>query len=131
MPRSLFKACSWKAVGILPVASAIRAGLIWGCGGKAVRPVLPQAEQYSLAKKYYDKKKYRQAAEEFQKLIFNYPGATVVDTALYYLGESYFHQEDYPSAAGEAGKLPLRVDFIHRVEFGEVSGHRVLIKRGP
>ena len=28
-------------------------------------------------------------------------------------------------------KLPLRVDFIHRVEFGEVSGHRVLLKRGP
>src|SRR5574337_802337 len=28
-------------------------------------------------------------------------------------------------------KLPLRVDFIRRVEFGEVSGHRVLIKRGP
>ena len=27
-------------------------------------------------------------------------------------------------------KLPLRVDFIHRVEFGEVSGHPVLIKRG-
>ena len=27
--------------------------------------------------------------------------------------------------------LPLRVDFIHRVEFAEVSGHRVLIKRGP
>ena len=26
--------------------------------------------------------------------------------------------------------LPLRVDFIHRVEFEEVSGHRVLIKRG-
>ena len=28
-------------------------------------------------------------------------------------------------------KLPLRVDVIHRVEFGEVSGHRVFIKRGP
>ena len=27
--------------------------------------------------------------------------------------------------------LPLPVDFIHRVEFKEVSGHRVLIKRGP
>ena len=26
--------------------------------------------------------------------------------------------------------LPLRGDFIHRVEFEEVSGHRVLIKRG-
>ena len=28
-------------------------------------------------------------------------------------------------------KLSLRVDFIHRLELGEVSGHRVLIKRGP
>ena len=27
--------------------------------------------------------------------------------------------------------LPLRVDFIHRVEFEEVFGHRVLLKRGP
>ena len=27
--------------------------------------------------------------------------------------------------------LPFGVEFIHRVEFGEVSGHRVLIKRGP
>ena len=28
-------------------------------------------------------------------------------------------------------KLPLRVDCIHRLEFGEVSGLRGLIKRGP
>src|SRR5574337_275561 len=36
-----------------------------------------------------------------------------------------------PRQIGCTEKLPLRVDFIHRVEFGEVSGHRVLIKRGP
>ena len=30
-----------------------------------------------------------------------------------------------------AGNMGFRVDFIHRVEYGEVSGHRVLIKRGP
>ena len=34
-----------------------------------------------------------------------------------------------PRGTGES--LPLRVDFIHRVEFEEVCGHRVLIKRGP
>src|SRR5574340_1398552 len=28
-------------------------------------------------------------------------------------------------------RLPFRVDCIHRLAFGEVSGHRVLIKRGP
>ena len=27
--------------------------------------------------------------------------------------------------------LPVRFDFIHRVDFGEVSGNRVLLKRGP
>ena len=35
------------------------------------------------------------------------------------------------SGRGTGESMPLRVDFIHRVEFGEVSGHRVLIKRGP
>ena len=34
-------------------------------------------------------------------------------------------------SSGVTEKLPLRVDCIHRLEFGEVSGHRVLIKRGP
>ena len=35
------------------------------------------------------------------------------------------------SARCTGESLPLRVDFIHRVDFGEVSGHRVLLKRGP
>ena len=44
--------------------------------------------------------------------------------------------EVYLEPGGFSGRctgesLPLRVDFIQRVEFGEVSGHRVLIKRGP
>ena len=35
-------------------------------------------------------------------------------------------------SGGRKGEsLPRRVDFIHRVEFGEVSGHRVLIKTEP
>ena len=32
---------------------------------------------------------------------------------------------------GCSEKVTLRVDFILMLEFGEVSGHRVLIKRGP
>src|SRR5574337_1138872 len=45
------------------------------------------------------------------------------------LGELYLGPGVFSDRSTE--KLPLRVDFIHRVEFGEVSGHRVLIKRGP
>ncbi len=105
MAKSRFKGCCLKSLYIPSVTAVLLSSLILGCGSKTVRPVLPQAEQYSLAKKYYDKKKYRQAVEEFQKLIFNYPGATVVDTALYYLGDSYFRQEDYAAAAGEFKKI--------------------------
>ena len=36
----------------------------------------------------------------------------------------------FGSTVGLVGSSPLRVDCIHRLEFGEVSGHRVLIKRG-
>ena len=90
---------------VYSVLMAVLVGLLSGCGGKAVRPVLPLSEQYTLAKKHYDQKKYRQAIEEFQKLIFNYPGATVVDTAIYYLANSYFNQKDYATAAGEFKKI--------------------------
>ena len=45
-------------------------------------------------------------------------------------GELYLEPGGFSGrCTGES--LPLRVDFIHRVEFEEVSGHRVLIKRGP
>ena len=45
-------------------------------------------------------------------------------------GELYLEPGGFSGrCTGES--LPLRVDFIHRVEFEEVSGHRLLIKRGP
>ena len=105
MPRLLFRERAVKFPLVYSVLLAIFLGLWAGCGGKAVRPVLPLQEQFTLAKKHYDQKKYRQAIEEFQKLIFNYPGATVVDTAIYYLANSYFNQEDYATAAGEFKKI--------------------------
>ncbi len=105
MTKSLFRTPSGKLFVIHIVFLCLLSILIVGCSSKATRPVLPLAEQLALAKKYYDKKKYRQAAEEFQKLIFNYPGATTVDTAVYYLGNSYFKQEDYATAAGEFKKI--------------------------
>ena len=90
---------------VYSIITAFLLGLLYGCGGKSVRPVLPLQEQFTIAKKYYDQKKYRQAVEEFQKLIFNYPGATVVDTAIYYLAISYSNQKDYAAAAGEFKKI--------------------------
>jgi outer membrane protein assembly factor BamD len=75
------------------------------CGPKAPSLVLDAEDQFTLAKGEFQKKHYDKAVLEFQKLIFNYPGAIFIDSAQYLLGMSYFNQKDYPSAQGEFNKL--------------------------
>jgi len=77
---------------------------LWGCGQKPT-PVLSASDQFKFARNLYDKKKYLKAQQEFEKLIYTYPGNTVVDTAQYYLGMSHYGQEDYITAAGEFERL--------------------------
>jgi len=87
----------WYLLGIL--------FLILGCASTKELPVLGVEEQFALAKKEYEKKHYSEAILEFQKLIYNYPGAAFVDSAQYLLGMCYFKEKDYPSAVGEFKKL--------------------------
>ena len=82
----------------------LAAGIISGCSHKPV-PMLPAADQFRTARSLYEKKKYYKAQLEFEKLIYTYPGNTVVDTAQYYLGMSYYGQRDYTTAAGEFERL--------------------------
>jgi outer membrane protein assembly factor BamD len=75
------------------------------CGPKQPSLILDAEDQFALAKREFEKKHYDQAVIEFQKLIFNYPGAVVIDSAQYLLGVSYYNQKDYPSAVTEFNKL--------------------------
>jgi len=58
-----------------------------------------------LGKQKFEQKKYLQAVEEFKLFLFNCPGASMVDTAQYFLAMSYYQDGDYPTAAGEFRKL--------------------------
>jgi outer membrane protein assembly factor BamD len=88
----------WLCLSLLP--------LILSCAAaRKETPVLGAEDQFALAKKEYDKKKYSEAVTEFQKLIFNYPGAAFVDSAQYLLGMCYFRDKDYSSAVGEFKKV--------------------------
>jgi len=60
---------------------------------------------FDSAKKDYDKGKYLNAIEKFQLLVYNFPGATLVDTAQYYLAMSYYGDKDYELAAVEYSRL--------------------------
>ena len=75
------------------------------CGPKQPSLILDAEDQFALAKREFEKKHYEQAVIEFQKLIFNYPGAVFIDSAQYLLSVSYFDQKDYPSAVTEFNKL--------------------------
>jgi len=89
---------------ILAVAVVYIAGLA-GCGAPGIKSAPTAGEQFLLAKKDYDKKNYLAAIEGFQRTIFNFPGATIVDTAQYYLALSYYGNEEYELAAVEFGRL--------------------------
>jgi outer membrane protein assembly factor BamD len=75
------------------------------CGPKQPSLILDSEDQFALAKREFEKKHYDRAVIEFQKLIFNYPGAVVIDSAQYLLGMSYYNQKDYPLAVTEFNKL--------------------------
>jgi len=78
--------------------------LISACSPKPV-PVLPAQQQFELAKKYYNNKKYHKALPEFEKLIYAYPGNIVIDSAQFFLAMCYYNQKDYPEAIGEYKRL--------------------------
>jgi outer membrane protein assembly factor BamD len=81
--------------------------LMNGCGSKAIKNAPTALGQYSQAMKDFEKKRYVSAIEGFQRVIFNFPGSTVVDTAQYYLGMSHFNNGDYELAAVEFNRLQM------------------------
>jgi outer membrane protein assembly factor BamD len=83
----------------------VAALLISGCGGPQKTGNMSARELYALAKDKYDHKKYYRAIELFQNLVYSHAGDPVVDTAQYYLGMSYFGNDEYQLASAEFNRL--------------------------
>ncbi len=79
--------------------------MISGCTSNKTKMVSTVDEQFLLAKGEYDKGKFFNSIDAFQRVIFNFPGATVVDTAQYYLAHSYYGNKEYELAAVEFNRL--------------------------
>jgi len=77
-----------------------------GCGGGITMKNLGSAEeQYRAAHEEYQKEHYLKAIDGFQKVIYNFSGASMVDSAQYFLAMAYYHQKDYFMAAAEFDRL--------------------------
>jgi len=66
---------------------------------------LSAKDHYQLASEYLAKKDYVKAIEEFQTLVYNFPGSEWVDDGQYGLAESYFLSADYVNALFEYERI--------------------------
>ncbi len=78
-----------------------------GCGGRPSLTKMTAKELLDLGLKEYADKKYLNAIEIFQTVVYNHPGNSVVDTAQYHLALAYLGNKDYEVAAVEFNRLAL------------------------
>ncbi|MCL5030478.1 MAG: outer membrane protein assembly factor BamD [Bacteroidetes bacterium] len=77
----------------------------WGCSSSINTTSFTPSQRLQYAMKLYDDKDYENSVKEFQAIILQYPGNSVVDTAQYYLGESRYQRGEYIMAAYEFSRL--------------------------
>lgn len=78
---------------------------LWGCSSSFDTSDLTPEDRLNYAKKLYQDEDYTEAIEEFQALILQYPGSTIVGESQYYLAMSRFQRKEYILAAFEFSKL--------------------------
>lgn len=79
--------------------------LTWGCSATIETANMTPQERLVYAMKLYNDKDFETAVNEFSGIVLQYPGAAVVDTAQFYLGESRYNRKEYILAAYEFSKL--------------------------
>jgi outer membrane protein assembly factor BamD len=77
----------------------------WGCSSSRELSDMSPDERLQYAIKLYEDEDFEDAATEFEALILQYPGSSIVDDAQYYLGMSKFYREEFILAAYEFSKL--------------------------
>ena len=72
-------------------------------------------ERYEKAMELLEKRKYYRAQEHFQYVLLRGRHTEIGDDAQFYLGEAYFHNEEYESAISEYDKLVRQMTFSPHV----------------
>ncbi len=67
---------------------------------QTLSPIEPEAE-FERAQSFYENKKYSQAIEAFERILFYHPSSEYVDDAQYWLGRAYLEKRDYDQAVVE------------------------------
>ena len=94
--------------------------VIWGCSSSRDLSDLTADERLASAIKLYEDEDFEDAATEFEALLLQYPGNSIVDDAQYYLGMCKFQREEYILSAFEFSKLIKNIpasEFVADAQF--------------
>ena len=90
-------------IGILTLGLTL---LLAGCAARQATVSTGGARgQYDLAMKTYERHHYDEAILEFQKVLYNYPGLSYVDSVQFWFAMSYHGREDFHLAIPEFRRL--------------------------
>jgi len=89
----------------LVILSLLTAVLFWGCSASVVVSELTPEEHLNYAIKLYEEEDYQEAVQEFESILLQYAGSSLVDDAQYYIGLTRYQREEYIIAAYEFSKL--------------------------
>jgi outer membrane protein assembly factor BamD len=79
--------------------------IVWGCSSSRDLSDLTAEDRLQYAMELYQDEDYETAATEFEALLLQYPGSSIVDDAQYHLGMCRYYREEYILAAYEFSKL--------------------------
>ena len=79
--------------------------VFWGCSSSLETADLNPEERLKYAIKLYEEEDYEEAIREFEAILLQYSGSSLVDDAQYYLGMTRYQRREYIIAAYEFSKL--------------------------
>ena len=89
----------------LVIISLLTAFVFWSCSSSIEVSELSPEEHLNYAIKLYEEEDYQEAVQEFEAILLQYAGSSLVDDAQYYIGLTRYKREEYIIAAYEFSKL--------------------------
>ena len=89
----------------LVIISLLTALVFWSCSSSIEVSELSPEERLNYAIKLYEEEDYQEAVQEFESILLQYAGSSLIDDAQYYIGLTRYKREEYIIAAYEFSKL--------------------------
>jgi len=89
----------------LLILLSLTAVIFWSCSSSVVVSELTPEEHLNYAIKLYGEEDYQEAVQEFESILLQYAGSSLIDDAQYYLGLTRYQRQEYIIAAYEFSKL--------------------------